>query len=190
MVNWASFQTNIINFLSNQESSNSMSDTADFFASEYDFAMQTATTLLGNTVTGGTNKSALKSAFETAYTMQLNSPTTLSIAPYTIIAGGVVAYWVGAQFSAAPPHPPCVSPTVGITLLIPGLPVPLNAALMGAFNIGLTIPEVTAAASTIAGLLVTAFTAHLMTMTGLFTGLIPSSAGPVPGPPIPWVGVI
>ena len=40
----------------------------------------------------------------------------------------------------------------------------------------------------IAGILVSGFTQHLTMISGLYTGLVPTPAGPVPTP-VPWMGV-
>ena len=40
----------------------------------------------------------------------------------------------------------------------------------------------------IAGILVSGFVQHLTQISGLYIGLVPTPAGPVPTP-IPWVGV-
>lgn len=187
--NWGVFQANVANFLTNQQSG-SVSETADFFATEYDNAMKTAGTILGNTVSGGVNKNALKSAFEAGFTMQEPVPTEIGLPMYTVMATGVVAYWAAATFNPLPPHPPCISPTTGITLLSPGAPAPLDVQMMAAFKSGMAAPDPAVAAQTVSSMLVAAFTAHLTLISGLYNGLMPSPTGPVPAPPVPWVGLV
>jgi hypothetical protein len=189
MINWASFQTNLSTLFTAQQFQ-TIAETAEAIAMQYHLAMISASTLLGNMLSGGANIDALRIALISGFSMQLNSPAPLGIAPYTVMAGGFVAYWATATFNPLPPNPPAIAPTTGIQLLVPGLPTPLNTLLFTAFNSGIAIPDPVTAASTLVSLLMSALVSHLATISGIYNGLIASPTGPIPGPPIPWVGII
>jgi hypothetical protein len=100
-----------------------------------------------------------------------------------------VKYWAGVTWTPVPPPPGYVSPTAGVTVLTGGTPSPLDAGLWAAFN---NPPAPTPMGSIICGKLISAFTTHLLTVNGLYNGLIPNPAvipPTIPGPPFPWVGV-
>ena len=98
-----------------------------------------------------------------------------------------VSYWAAVQWNPLPPPPHYVSPTTGVTVLSGGTPSPLDVGLWGAFN---NPPSPTPMGNIICGKLIAAFTTHLLTVSGLYNGLIPAAPSPVPGPPFPWVGVV
>ena len=97
-----------------------------------------------------------------------------------------VKYWAAVTWTPMPPPPGYVSPTSGVTVLTGGTPSPLDVGLWAAFN---NPPAPTPMGSIICGKLVSAFTTHLLTVNGVYNGLIPAAPSPIPGPPFPWVGV-
>lgn len=106
----------------------------------------------------------------------------LSMIPYLFLETAFISFWLTAQFSPAPPAPPTVSPLFGITVLTPGIPGILSAA----FKLGFTSKDPSIAAKFI----VNGIKTQALTVSGVYSGLIPSPTGLVPSPPIPWIGVI
>jgi hypothetical protein len=98
----------------------------------------------------------------------------------------IVKYWASVTWTPMPPPPGYVSPTVGVTVLTGGTPSPLDVGLYTAFN---NPPAPSPMGSIICGKLISAFTNHLLTVQGVYNGLIPAAPSPIPGPPFPWVGV-
>lgn len=174
---------------------------ADHITAQYQLMHLYTQTTFGHLIAprgGGWNKKAFKYSWTLGFLMQANNAKSMSIAPYTLMAAGTVQSWVpkspmppGLKFLPMPtipslfpgPHP---APPTGAVChsVFPGSPTPLNAMIMAAFNSG--------SAYTIAPILADAFMKHLMTITGVYWGMMPSPAGPpVPNPaPMPWTGVI
>tara|TARA_B110000444_G_C18847044_1_gene602727 strand:- start:1114 stop:1680 length:567 start_codon:yes stop_codon:yes gene_type:complete len=157
-------------------------DTASQIASAYDTAIKTASIVgKGNIVSGGVIIPSIEGGFAACFAQMASSPVDLSIAPYMSAAGGVVAAWAAPVYIPVPPHPPCIAPLVGVQQLFPGVPMPLAVEIMDAFT--------QEDAGQIAPLLIKAFKNHMKQITGIYLGLIPSAPSPIPGPPLPWVGV-
>ena len=109
--------------------------------------------------------------------------------PYYIMASGVLAYWASTlqqPFSAAPPIPPCI-----ITAPLRGFYIPLYYGsrkrladyLRRAFNTGKlfkTIPERRISATAVASALAFSFAANMLEFKLIYSGGIPTTAGPVP----------
>jgi hypothetical protein len=172
------------------------SATAEVITAEYQLAMRLAVVVpyMNPILPGRVNgwkKGPFLNGFKQGFKMMAESPNDLGIAPYMLMAAGVVASWVGpVKFQPAPPHPPNTFPN-GMFLpdrvchtVTPGLPFPLTSMIQAAFTCG--------SASMIAPLLVSAFSAHLMTIGGVYNGMIPIAPPPMitAGPPVPWYGVM
>ena len=82
-----------------------------------------------------------------------------------------------------PPHPPTILPTSGVMQIDPGMGA--LAGLASSINDAFYSEN----CASVAGILISGFTQHMNMINGLYMGMIPSPAGPVPGPPIPWMGV-
>jgi hypothetical protein len=82
-----------------------------------------------------------------------------------------------------PPHPPDIAPTSGVLQIDPGMGalMSLASSINDAFH--------SKSCSAVAGILVSGFTQHMSMISGVYNGMIPSPSGPIPGPPIPWMGV-
>ena len=106
----------------------------------------------------------------------------LSKIAYIFLESTFLLFWLTAQYSPLPPAPPTIAPLVGVTTLIPGIPGILSVALKAGFT--------SMEATTAADLITKGLQAHSKTITGLYSGLIASPTGPVPSPPIPWVGIL
>lgn len=100
-----------------------------------------------------------------------------------------ITAWTAAIFNPAIPMPGYISPTLGYTIIFPGEPTILAKDLAKAFFIAQTELDPNAAYIAHSTSLVEAYSKHLLTITGLYNGLIPGVPSPIPGPPIPWLGV-
>lgn len=187
--NWAGFTANTISFLSGQEAADA-AESAKFFADEYELATKTAGTVMQNLLTGGVQAVMIENSFKAGFMAMEQLPTAPPLPIFTAMAAGIVGFWATATFNPMPPHPPTIAPAPGVQILVPGMPTPLDAQLMNAFMAGNGIPDPTAGAAAVAAALVSAFSAHMMMISGLYTGLIPAVPSPIPGPPIPWIGIL
>lgn len=187
-VDWNKFKDNIKSYLSKQEAKSS-DDAADFFADEYHNFALTAETILSNTITGGLNKDLLSIAFKDAFKKMYESDKDLGLEPYTIIATAIVAYWLTAQFTPTPLHPPATTPTTGITLLFTGLPTPLDIAIETALKAGYKSSTTDDAVDKVASALELAFKTHLLLISGVYNGTMLVGTVVTPVPPVPWIGL-
>jgi|TARA_R110002153_G_scaffold62551_4_gene168282 hypothetical protein len=163
--------------------------TAKKIADEYELAIKTAgITVPGNLVSSGWLKSTMQSGFEASFAQQFQAAGAppegidIGVPVWIAAATGTVNAWAAVQYQPVPPHPPTVAPAPGVTQLDPGLgAIPaLASSIHDAFHSN--------NCAAIAGILVSGFTQHLTMISGLYTGLVPTPAGPVPTP-IPWMGV-
>lgn len=102
--------------------------------------------------------------------------------PYIFLETAFISFWSTVKFSPLPPIPPAVAPLFGITVLSPGIPGILSTG----FKLGFSAKDSSKAATIITNSL----QAHAKTISGTYSGLIPSPTGTVPSPPIPWIGVV
>lgn len=102
---------------------------------------------------------------------------------YTVMATGYCLYWLTATMSPVPPMPPCLGPTGGTIILIPGLPIPLNSDFGKTFKKGNSVPEVISK-------LYNNLVQHQLLIIGVYLGIIPFVPSPIPGPPIPWFSML
>lgn len=188
-INWTGFQSDLESFYSTQMDS-SYSEAADEISTIFHNAILQGSLAIGNTILSGLNKIVLKTAFETSYELNMNANgVDLGLAPFTIIANGFVSYITPVQFSPLPPHPPATVPSTGVTTTFFGLPTPLDIDLKNAMTAGKDIGDVSISSKAIASKLVTALQTFLSTISGIYTGLMPSPTGLVAAPPVPWVGI-
>lgn len=102
--------------------------------------------------------------------------------PYLFLETSFILFWSTTKFSPTPPSPPALTPLFGTTVLAPGVPGILSASFKTAF----TSKNPKLAAQT----LVDGIKTHASTISGVYSGFIPSPTGLVPSPPIPWIGVL
>lgn len=102
---------------------------------------------------------------------------------YLVMSTGYCLYWLTARMSPVPPMPPCIGPTGGTLVLLPGLPTPLNSDLAKTFSKGNTVIQAI-------GKLYNSLIAHQLTVAGVYLGIIPFFPSPIPGPPIPWFSML
>ena len=163
--------------------------TAKKIADEYELAIKTAAiTVPGNLLASGWIKATMESGFKASFAQVFNVAGTppegldLGVPNWIPAATGTVNAWAAAQYQPVPPHPPTVAPAPGVTQLDPGLgAIPgLASTINDAFHSN--------NCAAISAILVSGFTQHLTMISGLYTGLVPTPAGPVPTP-VPWMGV-
>jgi len=111
-----------------------------------------------------------------------------SIPPYYIKwANELSSYWLQTKWNPLPPPIGYVGPITGVNTQFGGIVTTLSVNLFNAFN---NPPSPVPLGNIICAKLVTAFQIHLLTITGLYIGTIPSPNGPIPGPPFPWIGIV
>jgi|TARA_R110000796_G_scaffold50324_1_gene119151 hypothetical protein len=172
---WPAFQSQLVGYLKNKKAKKD-EETAKKIGTLYHQAVKTAMPVLvpGATLMGGSAAPVIngfKTSFKLGRKLKGKKPTP---AIWAAAASGLVLYWTGKTFSPVPP-PTWISGTNPI--LVPGVPpAPLIYTAMQAKT-----PELVAAG------LVSAFTTHLLSVSGIFTGPNAGSAGaPVP---FPWVAI-
>lgn len=185
---WPKFQSDVAQWLDSTKEKKE-SDTAKKIADAYGTAVSTAMISLipGSTIISTPPTKGIETAILNTFNRMKESDLPPTPPMFLEWATSTVSFWQGVQWNPLPPPPPFVSPTTGVAVLTGGTPTPLDVGLWTAFN---NPPVSTPMGNIIAGKLVAAFTTHLLTVNGLYNGLIPSPAGPVPGPPFPWVGVV
>ena len=137
---------------------------------------------------GGWVKATMQSGFEASFAQQMQAAGAppegidIGVPVWLTAATGTVNAWAAVQYQPVPPHPPTVAPAPGVTQLDPGMgAIPgLASTINDAFHSN--------NCAAVAGILVSGFTQHLTMISGLYTGLVPTPAGPVPTP-VPWMGV-
>lgn len=108
----------------------------------------------------------------------------VSTIAFTVMSVGFCLYWLTAKMSPVPPMPPCIAPSGGTIVLIPGLPTPLNSDLKRTFrNSGNTVPQAVQG-------FYNNVSNHQLTIIGLYSGLVPTPLGPVGPIPIPWFSML
>lgn len=154
----------------------------------YDLIVRSGTTMFGQ-LPISPNKPVLMEAFRTVGRMNISqSVTSLGLPPHQVLAQGFFGYWTGCPFMPLPPSPPAVIPAP--------LPTPNICTFGGdvttlAANLKYALEDVhpTKTAKSTAQLVTMALRLHAATIVGMYFGILLTPLGPVPLPPIPWVGV-
>jgi len=186
---------------------------ADIYATEYSIATATAAVIPSSSIlTAPITSSIIQQGFKTTFDIlaQLNlelSPNykdeeipddkkaeqdrsrAVIEAAFLPTAASFITAWTSAIFNPAIPMPGYISPTTGYTIIFPGEPTLLAKDLAKAFFIAQTESDENSAYTAHTTSLVEAYSKHILTISGLYNGLIPAVPTPIPGPPIPWVGV-
>ena len=172
---WPAFQSGLTEYLTSK-SAKKEADTAKKIASLYHASVKSAMPIL---VPGAMLTVASAKPIESGFTASFKLGKALGGVPsnpgiWMPAAAGVVTYWTGKIFSPVPP-PTWISGVNNV--LVPG--VPPAAQIFSAM-------KAQTAAGVAAGL-VAAFSTHLLSVSGMFTGPNAASLGaPVP---FPWVGI-
>ena len=186
MANWLGFTSAVAPFL-DAPIGQTHEQTAQHIAQQYEIATRpTIITMIGAPLIKTPFYGPMKQAIMDSFDMVKDSggmPKPIHFQPW---ANEIVNYWLGSVWSPLPPPIGYISPTVGNIVLTGGTPTPLNVQICDAF----ILPRAsTPMGNLICTKLVLAFTNHLMTVKGIYNGLIPAAPSPVPGPPFPWIGV-
>lgn len=177
---WPGLQSGFTSFLQGQ-SAEGLEDTAKEIAKLYHDAVQQAMPgpVPGATVLG-LSPSPIENGFLDSFEQIFKAEKDLGPAGYSLAALGIVNYWMGKSLKPIPP--PGMTATITHTITMGGTPSPLDAGIYSAFK-GMSEPAVASG-------LVSAFTTHIATVSGLWTGTMPGPSGVMPAPPIPWVGLM
>lgn len=108
---------------------------------------------------------------------------------FLLTATQIILAWTSAQFNSAIPMPGYVAPTSGYAILFPGDPSSLSKDLAKAFFIAQSETDSNSAFLAHTNGLIEAYSKHLLSITGIYNGLVPAVPSPIPGPPISWVGI-
>tara|TARA_R110000803_G_scaffold8577_18_gene27468 strand:+ start:1608 stop:2177 length:570 start_codon:yes stop_codon:yes gene_type:complete len=163
-------------------------DTAEIIANSYGAAVASGmiTLIPGSAIISAPPTKPIEDAILETFNQIKDSEGPPTPTMFLNWATETVNYWSAITWTPMPPPPGYISPTLGVTVLTGGTPSPLDVDLWSAFN---SPAANTPMGSIICGKLISAFTAHLLTVNGLYNGLIPASPSPIPGPPFPWAGV-
>jgi hypothetical protein len=185
--NWSTLQSQLSTYFDNNQVSKSERDTAQIIANSYYTSILSANivTIPGSILVAPAPPSLIANGFENTFRILKSKGGVPTAADYSPAAAGIVQFWLASRWAPLPPPPGYVGPITGNQTISGGSPAPLNYDIWNAFNNN--IPGKVGAV--IATKLVAAFSAHLTLVQGIYVGLIPSPAGPVPGPPFPWLGV-
>lgn len=207
--NWILFENNmkVKIGLPNQLS---IPELSDIHATEYVNAVSSATIIFtGSAASIGINKETLKLSFESLFNSLLRE--TVEILPnyksdnptideiedrdklnkiFLPVAVTIVREWSNEIFTSNTVPLGYVSPTSGYQVLVPGDPVNLSKDLAKAFFIAQNELNQEVAFKAFISNLISAYTEHMLKISGIFNGLIPGLPSPIPGPIFPWVGVI
>ena len=185
---WPTFQAEVSTWLDTTSERDEM-DTANKIAGAYHSAVQTAmiTLVPGSTIITTPPPNAMATAIYNTFNQIKQSERVSNPQQFLGWANSIVAFWQAVQWNPIPPPLGYISPTTGHTVISGGTPTPLNIGLWNAFN---NVPSQVPMGNVISTKLISAFTTHLLTITGVYNGIIPAVPSPVPGPPFPWVGVV
>jgi hypothetical protein len=185
---WPTFQATVAPYL-DAPIEKTESDTAKTIADAYGVAVKTAmiTLIPGSTIISTPPTIGIENGILSTFNQIKLSQGPPTPSMFSLWAAQTVLFWQGVVWNPLPPPIGYIAPTLGVTVLSGGTPSPLDVGLWNAFN---NPPAPTPMGNIICAKLITAFTTHLLTVNGLYNGLIPAAPSPIPGPPFPWVGVI
>jgi hypothetical protein len=175
---WPAFQSQLTSYLTAKKAKNE-DETAKKIGQLYHQAVKTAMPILvpGAMPIGGSS-AIITNGFKASFKLgRALGKVPANPAIWSPAGLAVVTYWTGKTFNPAIPAPGGAPPATSHITTFPGVPpIPQIYAAMQAR----TAPGVASG-------LVAAFTTHLLSVGGLWTGFTPS-VPPVPLP-FPWVGI-
>jgi len=170
---WPLFVSGLTSYLQSLSADNENA-TAKKIAQLYHLSALTAMPTLVPGATGiGLSPKPIEIGFKSSFKLA-KSGMPVTSATWMPAAAGIVTYWVGKPFNPAVPPPGGVPGGVNI-IVFPG--VPPSPQIYTAFK-SMNAPGVSNA-------LAAAFTTHLLTITGTWTGFTPVGVPLV----VPWVGL-
>lgn len=188
MVNWTLVENELNNYFGPGKYGIDSERGARRVVDAYDLAVRGGSTIYGQ-LPINPNKELLVQAFISTFHLNGLTFNSNGLPPYQVLAQGFFSYWMGCQMLPFPPTPPCILPQ----------PIPIsNIIVFGgdvnnlALNLKSSLEDMAIGKTTSssAKLFTIACRLHLQTITGLYFGMIPTILGPIPIPPIPWVGII
>ena len=173
---WPAFQSQLTSYLQSNKAK-SEDETAKKIGQLYHQAVKTAMPILvpGATPIGG-SASIIANGFKASFKLgKALGKIPANPAIWTPAGVAVVTYWTGKTFMPAAVAPGGVPPATTHVTTIPGIPpIPqIYGAMQAKTAVG------------VASGLVGAFSSHLLSVNGLWTGFTPAGV-PLP---FPWVGI-
>lgn len=186
-VNWTIFENAVVPYFKSGLIAKNTDDAARYISDIYDISVKTAATSYGN-LTLTTNKAALFLNLKAAFSLMFSAGSlNVSSSAYTLMATGFISYWLGGIMAPLPPHLPAILPAFpnACQVVFPGDVATLSKMLTTALSdfSFIKTPKMSAT------LLMLALKTHLLSITGLYFGLMPVGLSILPGPPTPWVGI-
>lgn len=198
---WPTFIPAVGNYLNSAKEGKTHEETAEKIASEYHKAVKTANTVLHvNLPLAQAPYAPIKSAIKKTLDDIRESEGRPKPSHFSDWANATSNYWLATTMSPTPFHPI----NIGLSTGTVGIPAPIshiinNGGVVPALKSGLCAafthpPSKIPFGIPLATKLVTAFTAHLMTVGGLHTELVTPGTPITPLPPFPspqpWVGMV
>jgi len=189
-INWLPFNTNMTLYLSSYTAKDTESF-VDFFITQLNLALLTATTPTGNIVLA---PNLIKIAKPLSANLMAERITgykdyNIKIKTLELIASYIGKGMVGTVLSPIPPIPPTLLPNPALIpclITSPGDVVGLAFDLQRSLGTNQSIK--TPAMSV--NLMELALKKYFLTVGGVYNGLVYAGTTVVPFPPIPWVGLI
>ena len=184
-INWTQFNTTMLSYTTSCIAT-SMSDYINFFLTQLELAMVTATNPFGQTVLK-TNISVSKGQAKALLELEKMAGYKNEDAIINIIANSLYVGLTGTILSPLPPIPPTVLPNPALpnTITYGGnvevLKMDLKRSLM--FSKKIKTPAMAMS------LLIISLKKYFLTVSGFYNGLVYAGSALVPSPPIPWSGL-
>jgi len=183
-INWETFKNNMTVYLTANIAPSSL-DFARFFLTQFDLSLKTATNYFQQPL-GVTKLLAAQGYISTS--LSLNTANSNSDKTFGIISKSISMMLLTTILIPGIPIPPTILPNLIVPnqILIPGNVSGLAKDLKTALGANPEIKNPKLATK----LLVLALQKYLLTVGGLYYGLIFAGLAIIPAPPIPWLGVI
>jgi hypothetical protein len=188
--NWNQFIIEVARWFDDNSKQKTFSETATTINNAYIKAIRTSqiSSIPGSKLLKLGETQLIKIGIEKSLNETLDSsPKRVNISAYSDWARETITFWKTSTWAPLPPPPGYVSPIVGNTVISGGNFNVLRLGLWNAFN---NPPVGTKMGIIIATKLSQSFIQHFATINGVYSGNIASTAGPVPGPPFNWVGLV
>ncbi len=174
---WPDLQSKTKDYLEDL-SEKTLDDTAKFFADSYVEAAGDGTDVMQNGIVAAKPAAPIEAAWKTALNLQFQSDTPLGPSNWLPVELAIMAWWMGTVFKFSTPHPPGATGMTNVVTMGggPGISSQIDIAFKQE------------KAALVATILVAGYQTHIMTVLGLWSGLLPPAASsPVA---VPWVGVL
>jgi hypothetical protein len=171
MINWNKFQSDLESYFTRHQAK-SESDMAKYIADLYDRYVKFGKEQYGNSILSS-DKTILERFI---YLGLLNARSGQPLRKTSErFSQGILLYWGKVKMQTLVPPPTAVQ-SVSNVITLPG--IPLNIPISNTFDKKLLAKNLTLA-----------FKTHLLTVTGVNTGLVPVPGGGTVPTPFPWIGI-